>query len=352
MLADRPEAVPVREPPIPGATRMTRARVLATGFHVPERVVTNHELEEVMDTSDEWIRQRSGIEERHWVSEGETGADLAEAASRMALESAGLAPESLDAIILATLSPDHFFPGTGVFLQRQLGVTDIPCLDVRNQCSGFLYGLSVADAWIRAGAHERVLLVGAEVHSAGLDFSLRGRDTAALFGDGAGAVVLEPTEEEDRGVLAVRIHADGRHAETLWTDMPGCAHHPFISPEAIEAKLHVPAMQGREVFRHAVHRMPEAVAEVLEVAGVGLDEVRLVIPHQANLRISQAVQKVLGLADDRVYNNIQRYGNTTAASIPIALHEAVAEGRVEEGDLVCLTAFGSGFTWGGALLRW
>jgi 3-oxoacyl-[acyl-carrier-protein] synthase-3 len=330
---------------------MTRAHVLSTGFRVPDRVVTNHELEGVMDTSDEWIRQRSGIEERRWAAEGETGADLAEAAARMALERAGMEPDELDCIILATLSPDHFFPGTGVFLQRQLGITDIPCLDVRNQCSGFLYGLSVADAWIRTGAYRHVLLVGTELHSAGLDLSLRGRDTGVLFGDGAGAAILAPTEE-DRGVLAIRIHADGRHAETLWTDMPGCAHRPYITCEAIEQKLHVPTMQGREVFRHAVKHMPEAVREVLEAAGHSLDEVAMVIPHQANLRISQAVQKVLGLSDDRVYNNIQRYGNTTAASIPIALHEAVDEGRIGEGDLVCLTAFGSGFTWGGALIRW
>jgi len=330
---------------------MTRTRILSTGFRVPDRVVTNHELEGIMETSDEWIRKRSGIEERRWAAEDETGADLAEAASRMALERAGLEPGDLDALILATLSPDHFFPGTGVFVQRQLGVTDIPCLDVRNQCSGFLYGLSVADAWIRAGVYERVLLIGAEVHSAGLDLSLRGRDTAVLFGDGAGAAVLEASDD-DRGVLAVRVHADGRHAETLWTDMPGCAHRPFVTCADIEEKRCVPEMQGREVFRHAVRRMPEAVLEVLEEAGHGLDELAMVIPHQANLRIAQGVQKALGLPDRKVYNNIQRYGNTTAASIPIALHEAVGEGRIADGDLVCLTAFGSGFTWGGALLRW
>ncbi|HKK27779.1 MAG TPA: beta-ketoacyl-ACP synthase III [Gemmatimonadota bacterium] len=330
---------------------MIRTRILSTGFRVPDRVVTNHELEGIMETSDEWIRKRSGIEERRWAAEDETGADLAEAASRMALERAGLEPEDLDALILATLSPDHFFPGTGVFVQRQLGVTDIPCLDVRNQCSGFLYGLSVADAWIRAGVYERVLLIGAELHSAGLDLSLRGRDTAVLFGDGAGAAVLEASDD-DRGVLAVRIHADGRHAETLWTDMPGCAHRPFVTCEDIEEKRCVPEMQGREVFRHAIKRMPEAVFEVLEESGHGLDELAMVIPHQANLRIAQGVQKTLGLPDQKVYNNIQRYGNTTAASIPIALHEAVEEGRIADGDLVCLTAFGSGFTWGGALLRW
>lgn len=330
---------------------MVRTSVVSTGFHVPDRVVTNHDLEDWMETSDAWIRKRSGIEERRWV-DGESGSDLAVEATREALDRAGMDPDEIDCIVLATLSPDHFFPGTGVFLQRKLGLTDIPCLDVRDQCTGFIYGLSVADAWIRTGQYGRVLLVGTEVHSTGLDVSTAGRDTAVLFGDGAGVAILGPTEEHGRGVLSVRIHADGRHAEKLWTEAPASAYDPFVSPGYIEEGLTRPKMEGREVFKHAVRRMPEAVHEVLDEAGHGIDDVDLVIPHQANLRISQAVQKALGLPDDRVYNNIQRYGNTTAASIPIALHEAVVEGRVEKGDLVCLTAFGSGFTWGGALLRW
>jgi 3-oxoacyl-[acyl-carrier-protein] synthase-3 len=342
---------------------MPRSRILSTGFHVPDRVVTNEDLEARMDTSDEWIRTRSGIQERRWVEEGETGADMAEAAARGALERAGMEAGELDCIVLATLSPDHFFPGTGVFLQRQLGLAGIPCLDVRNQCTGFIYGLSVADAWIRAGAYRRVLLVGVEIHSAGLDVSTSGRGTAVLFGDGAGVAVLGPADgdgggdgsasgRKDRGVLSVKIHADGEHAEKLWTDAPGCAHQPFIDEELMEDRRHVPKMEGREVFKHASRRMPEAVHEVLADAGESLEDVAMVIPHQANLRISQSVQKALGLPDDRVYNNIQRYGNTTAASIPIALHEAVEEGRIADGDLVCLTAFGSGFTWGAALMRW
>ncbi len=352
---------------------MPRSRILSTGFHVPDRVVTNEDLEARMDTSDEWIRNRSGIRERRWVEEGETGADMAEAAARRALDRAGMEPGEVDCIVLATLSPDHFFPGTGVFLQRQLGLSGIPCLDVRNQCTGFIYGLSVADAWIRTGAYRRVLLVGTEVHSAGLDVSTAGRDTAVLFGDGAGAAVLGPADEgagagspgdgdgdgdgrvarrEDRGVLSVKIHADGEHAEKLWTDVPGCAYRPFIDEAMMEERRHMPEMEGREVFKHASRRMPEAVHEVLADADESLEDVAMVIPHQANLRISRSVQKALGLPDDRVYNNIQRYGNTTAASIPIALHEAVEEGRITDGDLVCLTAFGSGFTWGAALVRW
>lgn len=313
---------------------------------------------QLMDTSDEWIRQRSGISERRWVENGEAGSDLGCAAAEMALERAGMEAAELDCIIVATLSPDHFFPGTGVFLQRKLGVSDIPCLDVRNQCSGFLYGLSVANAWIRIGQYERILLVGVEVHSTGLHKNDFGRDTAVLFGDGAGAVILGPVEgggngvAPDRGVLSVHIHADGRHAEKLWAEAPGSKYDPLISHEHIDAGLTKPKMAGRDVFRHAVVRMPEAVHEALAANSLTIDDVDMLIPHQANLRISQVVQKTLGLGDDRIYNNIQRYGNTTAASIPIALHECVEEGRLAEGDLLCLTTFGSGFTWGSALIRW
>ncbi len=337
---------------------MVRSQILATGLDVPDRVVTNHELATMMDTSDEWIQQRSGIVERRWVENGVGGSDLGAAASRMALERAGMEPSEIDCVIVATLSPDHFFPGTGVFVQRKLGLEGIPCLDVRNQCSGFLYGLSVADAWIRIGRYRRVLLIGTEVHSTGLHKNDAGRDTAVLFGDGAGAVIVGPAESEgngagpERGVLSVHIHADGRHAEKLWVEAPASKYDPLITQEHIEAGLTRPAMEGREVFKHAVQRMPEAVREALEQHGLEIDDIDMLIPHQANLRISQAVQKALGLPDDRVYNNIQRYGNTTAASIPIALHECVEEGRLEPGDLLCLTAFGSGFTWGSALIRW
>jgi len=330
-----------------------RTHILSTGFRVPDRVVTNEELASLMDTSDEWIRQRSGIEERRWVEGDEAGSDLGCRAAEMALERAGMEADELDCIIVATLSPDHFFPGTGVFLQRKLGVTDIPCLDVRNQCSGFLYGLSVADAWIRTGAYRRVLLVGAEVHSTGLHRNDFGRDTAVLFGDGAGAVILGPTDDASgRGLLSVHIHADGRHAEKLWVEAPGSKGDPLVSHADIDAGRTCPTMEGREVFKHAVTLMPAAVNEALEANGLVIDDVDMLIPHQANLRIAQMVQRALGLPDDRVYNNIQRYGNTTAASIPIALHECLEEGRLSEGDLLCLTAFGSGFTWGSALIRW
>ena len=343
---------------------MPRTHILSTGFRVPDRVVTNDELASMMDTSDAWIRQRSGIEERRWVEEGEAGSDLGAAAAAMALERAGMKAEDLDCLIVATLSPDHFFPGTGVFLQRKLGIRDIPCLDVRNQCTGFLYGLSIADAWIRTGRYERILLVGTEVHSTGLHRNDFGRDTAVLFGDGAGAVILGPVgpaeggrgdgngSPPERGILSVHIHADGRFAEKLWVEAPASKYDPLISHEHIDAGLTCPSMDGREVFRQAVSRMPEAVREALDAEGLSIDEVDMVIAHQANLRICQMVQRALGLSDDRVYNNIQRYGNTTAASLPIALHECAEEGRLRRGDLLCLTAFGSGFTWGSALIRW
>jgi 3-oxoacyl-[acyl-carrier-protein] synthase-3 len=329
-----------------------RTEFLATGFHVPARVVTNDDLAAIMDTSDEWIVQRSGIKTRHWVSEGDTGVTLAREASLRALAKAGLAPRDLDCIVYCTCTPDHFEPGNGVFLQRELGITDIPAVDVRNQCSGFIYGLSIADAWIRTGQYERILLVGAEVHSRGLDKTTRGRDTAVLFGDGAGAAVLGPTSEDGRGVLSTHIFADGRYAEKLWVDGPGLAHDPYVSVEMLERGLHRAVMEGRDVFKFASVKMPESVALALEANGLTAADVKLLVPHQANLRIIEMVQKATSLRDDQVYVNIQRYGNTTAASIPIALDEALAEGRLARGDLLVLTAFGSGFTWGSAAIRW
>jgi len=332
---------------------MPRTEVISTGFHVPERVVTNDDLREWWDTSDEWIRERTGIERRHWGEGGvESGSDLALKASERALERAGMDASELDCIIFATLSPDHFFPGGGVFLQRKLGVRGIPALDVRNQCTGFIYGLSVADAWIRSGQYRRVLLVGAEVHSTGLDYSPAGRDVGVLFGDGAGAVILGPTEEEGRGVLSTHLYSDGRGAEKLWVESEGGARSPRLTVEDLEAGRHFPIMEGREVFKNAVVRMPQSVEAALEHNGLAIDDVDLLIAHQANLRINEMVAKKLGLSDDQVYNNIQRFGNTTAATIPIALDEAVQKGLLERGDLLVLTAFGSGFTWASAAIRW
>ena len=329
-----------------------RTAIIGTGFHVPERVVTNHDLSQLMDTSDEWIRERTGIEERRWVEEGTTSASMALAASRSALDAAGIEAPEIDAIVLATITPDHFFPGTGVFLQRELGVAGIPALDLRAQCTGFLYGLSVADAWIRSGFYRTVLLVGVEIQSTGIDPTTRGRDMAVLFGDGAGAAVLRATDEPGRGVLSTHLFADGTHAESLWCDAPASFRHPRVTPDDLEAGRHFPTMNGREVFRHAVEKMPAAIHTALEANALSIDDIDLLIPHQANLRISEMVRRRLGLEAHQVVNNIQKFGNTTAATIPIALAEAVADGRLKSGDLLALTAFGSGFTWGSALVRW
>ncbi len=331
---------------------MIHSRIVGTGMAVPDRVVTNDDLSKLMDTTDEWIRVRTGIEQRHWASEGETGAELAARAARPALEMAGMQATDLDAIVFATSTPDHFAPGNGVYLQRLLGVPGIPALDVRNACSGFVYSLSVADAWIRSGQYRRILVVGQEIQSTGMDVTTRGRNTAVIFADGAGAMVLSATDQPDRGFLAFDLHSDGALAEMLWVDVPGSMHHPRISAEQIQEGRHFLQMDGKEVFRHAVTRMPESVHAVLSRIGATTQDLKLLLPHQANLRISEMVQKGLKLRDDQVYNNIQRYGNTTAATIPILLDECVRGGRVAEGDLLVFTAFGAGFSWGSAAVRW
>jgi 3-oxoacyl-[acyl-carrier-protein] synthase-3 len=331
---------------------MQRTRFLGTGFAVPDRVVTNDELSQLMDTTDEWIRTRTGIQQRRWVTEGETGTELGLQASQRALEMAGIEAREIDAIVYATSSPDHFAPGNGVYLQSLLGIPTVPALDVRAQCSGFIYALSVADAWIRSGQYRRVLVVGSEIQSTGLELSSAGRHIAVIFADGAGAVVLGATGAEDGGILGFDLHSEGAHAEKLWVDTPGSMYHPRVSPKDIEAGRQYLQMDGREVFRHAVVRMPQSVRAVLEATGEAVDNISLLLAHQANLRISEVMQKDLGLRDDQVYNNIMWYGNTTAATIPIALDECVRNGRIKRGDLVVMTAFGSGFMWGSAAIRW
>ena len=331
---------------------MQHSRILGTGFAVPDRVVTNADLSGLMDTTDEWIRTRTGIQERRWVAEGQSGAELALQASRRALEMAGLTPKDLDAIVYATSTPDHYAPGNGVFLQRLLGVQPIPAMDIHQACSGFIYSLSVADAWIRVGHFRRILVVGAEIQSTAMDVSTQGRNTAVIFADGAGAVVLGPAEREGQGLLAFDLHSDGDHAELLWVDVPGCMYHPRSTHEHIDQGRHFLSMDGKEVFRHAVTRMPESVRTVLAAVGAGPADLNLLLPHQANLRISELVQRDLKLRDDQVYNNIQRYGNTTAATIPSLLDECVRAGRLKEGDLLVMTAFGAGFSWGSVACRW
>jgi 3-oxoacyl-[acyl-carrier-protein] synthase-3 len=328
-----------------------RSRIAGIGMSVPSRVVTNHELATKMETSNDWIIERTGIEERRWVN-GETGAQLASAAAREAIERAGVQPKDIDLIIYATLSPDFNFPGTAVFVQRELGLKEIACLDIRQQCTGFIYGLSIADAYIRAGMFKNILLIGSEIHSTGLDISTAGRDVTVLFGDGAGAVVVNRATDDRHMILSTHVHADGSEAEILWTEYPASARNPRISLEAMQERKHYPVMNGKKVFKHAVTRMPAAIMEGMIANGLKLDDIDMVIPHQANLRINQMVAKMIGLPDERMHNNIQRYGNTTAASIPICMHEAIALGKIKPGNLVCLVAFGAGLTWGSAFLRY
>ncbi|MEE9169634.1 MAG: beta-ketoacyl-ACP synthase III [bacterium] len=330
---------------------MRRSRIVGVGHYLPPRVVTNKELEQYMDTSDEWIRERSGIETRHWVDPGTSTSDLALEASKAALENANLEPEQLDFIVLSTLMPDYYFPGSGVILQRKLGLKNIGALDVRTQCTGFIYGLSVADQFIRTGMYNRVLVVGAEVHSKGLDISTRGRDVSVLFGDGAGAVVLE-ANDENRGILSSHLHADGNHAEQLWVEYPGSAADKFIPDDLVESGRCFPLMEGREVFKSAVVRFTQVINEALVANNLSRLHIKLVIPHQANKRITEAVEQRLELQPGVVFSNIEKYGNTTAASIPIALSEALQQGLIEDGDFIILAAFGSGFTWASAAIRW
>ena len=329
-----------------------KTEIIASGHYVPTRRLRNEDLTKWWETSDEWITERTGIKQRFWVEGGQqAGSDLALEATRLALQRADMQAGELDCIVYATVSPDYFFPGGGVFLQRKLGITNIPAIDIRTQCTGFLYGLSVADAWIRTGQYRRVLLVGAEVHSTGMDFGPAGPDLGVLFGDGAGAVILGPTEEDGRGVLSTHLYADGNYAEQLWCESDASARFPRISHEDLDAGRQYPYMNGREVFRHAVKRMPETVHAALAANQLAIEQIDLLIAHQANLRINEMVQRQLGLRDDQVYNNIDRFGNTTAATIPIALDECISSGRLERGDLLILTAFGSGFTWGSAAIR-
>jgi 3-oxoacyl-[acyl-carrier-protein] synthase-3 len=331
---------------------MPRTVFAALGTHVPDRTVTNEELTRHMETTDAWIQERTGIRERHWVREGTANSDLAFEATRKALDKAGWQAKDIEAIVYASLSPDHMFPGDGCLLNAKLGIPGVPAIDVRNQCSGFVYGLAVADAWIRIGMYRRVLLVGSEIQSTGIDVSTRGRDVAVIFGDGAGAALLEATDDPGRGVLSCHLHADGRFATDLFCEAPGSKFHPRVQARMIEDGSVYPRMEGQKVFKHAVSRMPEVMREALEKNGLATKDLKLVVPHQANMRISQMVQRGLELRDDQVFNNIQKYGNTTAASIPLALAEGVEARRVERGDLVGLVAFGAGFTWASALIRW
>ena len=331
---------------------MSRSRITGLGLCLPERVVTNADLEKLMDTSDAWIVERTGIRERRFAEPGTGATDLAAEAARKALADAGRSPADVDFIVFATITREYAFPGCGPLLQERLGIPQVGALDVHNACSGFIYGLAMADAVVRAGQYHCVLVVGAEVLSTGLDFTTRGRDLAVLFGDGAGAAVVEPGGDDGPGVLAWVLHSDGAHAQDLMCEAPTSLVQGRVTPEMLTQGRHYPQMNGRQVFKHATTRFPEVIHEVLGKCGHTLDEVKLIVPHQANQRIGDAVAERLGVPPQSVFQNIQRCGNTTAASIPIALTEARDLGLVGPGDLVVLAAFGSGFAWGAAALRW
>lgn len=335
---------------------MYNSSITGMGMYVPENVVTNDDLTQIMDTSNEWILERTGIEERRHIKKGDgnTTATMGVKAAKIAIERAGIDKEDIDLILFATLSPDYYFPGSGVIVQQMLEIETCPAMDIRNQCSGFIYALSTADQFIKTGMYKNILIIGSENHSGGLDMSTRGRGVSVIFGDGAGAVVVSRSENPDQGILSTHLHSEGQYAEEL--SLIGPSTKRWV-PEIIEANdpqdiSYYPYMNGQLVFKNAVVRFSEVIMEGLNQNQMTADQIDMLIPHQANLRISQFIQKKFGLSDDQVYNNIMRYGNTTAGSIPIALTEAWEEGKIKSGDLVVLAAFGSGFTWGSALIRW
>lgn len=340
---------------------MIKSIIKGIGHYVPDNVVTNDDLSKLMTTNDEWITERTGIKERHFRKNRndseETTAYLGFKASEKAIQNAGLTSKDIDFIVFATLSPDYYFPGCGVLLQEMLSCDTIGALDVRNQCSGFVYALSTANAFIKTGAYKNILVVGAEIHSFGLDFSDEGRGVSVIFGDGAGAVVLSATDDENAGdILSFNLHSEGKYAEELCTQFPGSkfgwSDRMRLEPESVTNREIYPIMNGNFVFKHAVTRFPETMLEALSKAGKTVEDLDMFIPHQANLRIAQFVQQKFGLPDDKVFNNIQKYGNTTAASIPLALSEAIEQQKIKRGDLVLLSAFGSGFTWGSVLFEY
>jgi len=331
---------------------MPNPYISGTGFYLPPRIVTNDELSTYMDTSDEWIQERTGIKERHYVEKGEGPSDIAIPATKQALNAAGLKVSDIDFIIFATSTPDFYAPGSGCLLQEKMGFNEIGALDIRVQCSGFIYELSIAEQYIRTGTFNNILLIGAEVQSTAMDLTNAGRDTAIIFGDGAGAAIISSTDE-DRGVLSTHMHSEGKYLKELWLESPASnAGYPRINRKVLDEGKQFLKMNGKEVFRHAVTRFPEVINEALEANNLTSENIDLLIPHQANLRITQMVQKRLSLRNEQVFSNIHKYGNTTAATIPIALAEAFNEGKIKDGDLLVLAAFGAGFTWASAIMKW
>lgn len=332
---------------------MRKSRITGVGHYLPGNIVTNEDLSQIMDTNNDWIVERTGIEERRWFTPGvDTVTSMSANAAKMAIDRAGIDPKEVDFIVFATITPDYFIPGNGVLVQRELGLQGVGALDVRNACSGFLYALSVADQYVKTGMYRCVLVIGAEIQSSALDKSTEGRSSAVIFADGAGAAIVQAVDPSEHGILSTHLHADGDYAEELYVKDPGSSREERLSAQLIDSGSFNMKMNGAAVFKHAVEKFQKVIYEALQHNHKQTQDIDLLIPHQANLRISNFIQEKLGLPDDKVFNNIMRYGNTTAATIPIALSEAWEQGKIKEGDLVCLAAFGSGFSWASALLNW
>jgi 3-oxoacyl-[acyl-carrier-protein] synthase-3 len=336
---------------------MFHSKISGLGYFVPENIITNDDLSKIIDTNDEWIQERTGIRERRHIvkGSGETTTTMGIKAAQIAIERSGLSKDDIDFIVFATISPDYYFPGPGVILQKELGLRTVGALDIRNQCSGFVYALSIADQYIKTGMYKNILIVGSELQSLGLDMTTRGRSVSVIFGDGAGAAIISRAEDQTRGVLSTHLHSEGEHAKELAVLAPGMGGRwvtDILADNLPNDESYFPYMNGQFVFKNAVVRFGEVIHEGLVANNMQVGDIDLLIPHQANLRISQFIQKKLGLSDDQVFNNIQKYGNTTAASIPIALTEAWELGKIKSGDVVVLAAFGSGFTWASAIIKW
>ena len=332
---------------------MPKSKIKGVGFYVPDNVIKNSDLEEIMDTSDEWIQERTGIKERRWVEGDLTTSLMGTYASKIAIKNANISKNDIDFIIFATLSPDYFFPGSGVIVQKNLQIKEVGALDIRNQCSGFIYGLSVADQYIKSGMYENILVVGSEIHSGGLDKSSRGRSVSVIFGDGAGAAIVSKSNDESE-ILSTHLHSEGKFAEELAVIKPATTFwiDKIIDDDDEDGKGFFPKMNGNFVFKNAIKRFEEVIFESLNYNNYTSKDIDMLITHQANLRITQYIQKKLNIDENNIFNNIMSYGNTTSASIPIALYEALEKNKIKRGDLVCLAAFGSGFTWASALIRW
>ena len=330
---------------------MNNAYISGIGHYLPEKIITNEDLSKIMDTSDEWIVERTGIKQRHYAEAGQGPSDLAIPATNDALKMAGLTVDDIDLIVFATSTPDYYAPGSGCLLQNKMGFKTIGALDIRVQCSGFVYGLSIADQYIKTGAAKHVLVIGAEVQSTAMDMTTRGRDTAVIFADGAGAVIISATNE-DKGIKSTHLHSEGKHAKELWVESPSSSASPRLTPEILENGNHLLYMNGREVFRNAVTRFPEVIKEAMDAHRMNSNDVDLLVPHQANIRIMEFVAKKMGIPMEKIISNIHRVGNTTGASIPIALSEAVQNGKIKKGNNIILAAFGSGFTWASAAIKW